>query len=140
MFSIQIVHTRELLINLQNRRSFPRISLGRSDAGGECKGRVASAEKRNRIKKSLHYLSCTSSLNFHDAQITQLITLNYPVGLRCGRRGRSYSIVTLTHSTGQYYGFAFIGGTSHKNHVSQPVCKCRVLISTTMECKYASSK
>ena len=35
--------------------------------------------------------------------------------LRCRLRGRSYSIVTLTHSTGQHYGFASIGGSSHEN-------------------------
>ena len=80
LFSIWIVHTRELLINLQNRRSFPRISLGRSDARGECKGRVASAEKkiefekvsiicrvrpsmRNKIMTSFHVQFATSEYN-----------------------------------------------------------------------------
>ena len=35
--------------------------------------------------------------------------------LRCERRGCSYSIVTFTHSKGQHYGFASIGGSSHEN-------------------------
>ena len=48
---MQIVHTRELLGNLQNRRSFPSIPLGRSEAQGECKGPVISAEKKIKFKK-----------------------------------------------------------------------------------------
>ena len=39
--------------------------------------------------------------------------------IRRGRRGRSYSIVTLTHSTGQHYGLAPTGGRSHKNESTQ---------------------
>ena len=36
---------------------------------------------------------------------------------KTGQRDRSNSIVTLIHSTGQHYGFAFTGGSSHKKQV-----------------------
>ena len=48
---MQIVHTHELLVNLKNRRSFPSIPLGRSEAQGECKGPVISAGKKIKFKK-----------------------------------------------------------------------------------------
>ena len=54
--------------------------------------------------------------------------------LRWWLRGRSYSIITLTHLTGQQYGCASIGGCSHNGRAT--FCrefKARCLLSTTIE-------
>ena len=51
--------------------------------------------------------------------------------LRCERRGRSSSIVTLTPSVRQRYGLASIVGSSHKKIIRHLIAKSKEILETT---------
>ena len=51
--------------------------------------------------------------------------------LRCERRGRSSSIVTLTPSVRQRYGLASIVGISHKKIIRHLIAKSKEILETT---------
>ena len=71
--------------------------------------------------KAIHR-NCQKALNNQRClKQTKAKTKEYQVKLGrlcCGPGGYLFSIATLTHSTGQHHGFAYLGGSSHKNSYS----------------------